>query len=122
MREALNEAMAEEMEANDKVFVLGEEVAQYNGAYVAFCMHQFAVGDLWQYACALPRAEAVLSGPALRRGAPSANFALTTAAGTRSQKVCSTASARRGSSIAPSQSLALLVSVWVLHWQACTLL
>lgn len=34
MREALNEAMAEEMEANDKVFVLGEEVAQYNGAYV----------------------------------------------------------------------------------------
>jgi pyruvate dehydrogenase E1 component beta subunit len=34
VREALNEAMAEEMEANDKVFVLGEEVAQYNGAYV----------------------------------------------------------------------------------------
>ena len=34
MREALNEAMAEEMERNDKVFVLGEEVAQYNGAYV----------------------------------------------------------------------------------------
>ena len=25
--------MAEELEANDKVFVLGEEVAQYNGAY-----------------------------------------------------------------------------------------
>lgn len=35
MRDALNEAMAEEMEQNDKVFVLGEEVAQYNGAYVA---------------------------------------------------------------------------------------
>jgi pyruvate dehydrogenase E1 component beta subunit len=34
VREALNEARAEEMEANDKVFVLGEEVAQYNGAYV----------------------------------------------------------------------------------------
>lgn len=34
VREALNEAMAEEMEKNDKVFVLGEEVAQYNGAYV----------------------------------------------------------------------------------------
>jgi pyruvate dehydrogenase E1 component beta subunit len=32
VRDALNEAMAEEMEANDKVFVLGEEVAQYNGA------------------------------------------------------------------------------------------
>jgi len=34
VREALNEAMAEEMEANPKVFVIGEEVAQYNGAYV----------------------------------------------------------------------------------------
>ncbi|KAI9704495.1 MAG: pyruvate dehydrogenase E1, beta subunit [Bogoriella megaspora] len=33
VRDALNEAMAEEMEANDKVFILGEEVAQYNGAY-----------------------------------------------------------------------------------------
>ncbi|CAK3824728.1 Pyruvate dehydrogenase E1 component subunit beta, mitochondrial [Lecanosticta acicola] len=33
VREALNEAMAEEMEKNPKVFVLGEEVAQYNGAY-----------------------------------------------------------------------------------------
>lgn len=33
MREALNEALAEELEANDKVFILGEEVAQYNGAY-----------------------------------------------------------------------------------------
>lgn len=32
VREALNDAMAEEMEANPKVFVLGEEVAQYNGA------------------------------------------------------------------------------------------
>jgi pyruvate dehydrogenase E1 component beta subunit len=32
VRDALNEAMVEEMEANDKVFVLGEEVAQYNGA------------------------------------------------------------------------------------------
>lgn len=34
VREALNEAMAEEMEKNDKVFILGEEVAQYNGACV----------------------------------------------------------------------------------------
>ena len=33
VRDALNEAMAEEMEQNEKVFVLGEEVAQYNGAY-----------------------------------------------------------------------------------------
>merc|ERR1711881_656236 len=33
VREALNEAMAEEMERNEKVFLMGEEVAQYNGAY-----------------------------------------------------------------------------------------
>lgn len=33
VRDALNEALAEELEANSKVFVLGEEVAQYNGAY-----------------------------------------------------------------------------------------
>jgi len=33
VREALNEALAEELELNEKVFILGEEVAQYNGAY-----------------------------------------------------------------------------------------
>lgn len=33
VRDALNEALAEELEANRNVFVLGEEVAQYNGAY-----------------------------------------------------------------------------------------
>lgn len=32
VRDALNEALAEELEANPKTFVLGEEVAQYNGA------------------------------------------------------------------------------------------
>lgn len=32
VRDALNEALAEELEQDDKVFVLGEEVAQYNGA------------------------------------------------------------------------------------------
>ncbi len=32
-REALNEALAEEMERDDKVFLMGEEVAEYNGAY-----------------------------------------------------------------------------------------
>jgi pyruvate dehydrogenase E1 component beta subunit len=34
VRDALNEALAEELESNEKVFILGEEVAQYNGAYV----------------------------------------------------------------------------------------
>ena len=32
-REALNQAMSEEMERDEMVFLLGEEVAQYNGAY-----------------------------------------------------------------------------------------
>ncbi|MEX3015849.1 pyruvate dehydrogenase complex E1 component subunit beta [Gymnodinialimonas hymeniacidonis] len=33
VREALRDAMAEEMRADDGVFVMGEEVAEYNGAY-----------------------------------------------------------------------------------------
>lgn len=33
VREALNSAMAEEMDRDDEVFIIGEEVAQYNGAY-----------------------------------------------------------------------------------------
>jgi pyruvate dehydrogenase E1 component beta subunit len=33
VREALRDAMAEEMRADDRVFVLGEEVAEYQGAY-----------------------------------------------------------------------------------------
>jgi pyruvate dehydrogenase E1 component beta subunit len=33
VRDALNEALSEELESNPSVFILGEEVAQYNGAY-----------------------------------------------------------------------------------------
>ncbi len=33
VREALRDAMAEEMRANDRVFIMGEEVAEYQGAY-----------------------------------------------------------------------------------------
>ena len=33
VREALNSAMEEEMLRDEKVFVMGEEVARYNGAY-----------------------------------------------------------------------------------------
>ncbi|KAJ3060779.1 hypothetical protein HDU98_003260, partial [Podochytrium sp. JEL0797] len=33
VREALNQAMDEEMARDDKVYLMGEEVAQYNGAY-----------------------------------------------------------------------------------------
>lgn len=33
VRDALNSALEEEMRRDDKVFILGEEVAKYNGAY-----------------------------------------------------------------------------------------
>ena len=33
LRDALNEAMKEEMRKDDRVFLMGEEVAEYNGAY-----------------------------------------------------------------------------------------
>jgi pyruvate dehydrogenase E1 component beta subunit len=33
MREALREAMSEEMRRDETVFLMGEEVAEYNGAY-----------------------------------------------------------------------------------------
>ena len=33
VRDALNSAMDEEMERDDKVFLMGEEVAEYDGAY-----------------------------------------------------------------------------------------
>ena len=32
-REALREAMNEEMRKDDKIYLMGEEVAEYNGAY-----------------------------------------------------------------------------------------
>mgnify|MGYP000152853652 CR=1 FL=1 len=33
MREALNQALSEEMERDERVFLMGEEVAEYQGAY-----------------------------------------------------------------------------------------
>ena len=39
MRDALNAAMEEEIKRDERVFVLGEEVAQYDGAYkVGACL------------------------------------------------------------------------------------
>ena len=37
MRDALNQAIKEEIERDKNVFVLGEEVAQYDGAYKVSC-------------------------------------------------------------------------------------
>lgn len=39
VRDALNQAMDEEMERDERVFILGEEVAQYDGAYKVFLKH-----------------------------------------------------------------------------------
>lgn len=33
VRDALNQALDEELERDERVFLLGEEVAQYDGAY-----------------------------------------------------------------------------------------
>ena len=33
IRESINSAMSDEIERDEKVFLIGEEVAQYNGAY-----------------------------------------------------------------------------------------
>ena len=47
-REALREAMQEEMRKDDRVFLLGEEVAEYNGAYKVSqgMLDEFGVGLL----------------------------------------------------------------------------
>jgi pyruvate dehydrogenase E1 component beta subunit len=37
VRDALNTAIDEEMERDERVFILGEEVAQYDGAYKVSC-------------------------------------------------------------------------------------
>ena len=38
VREALNSALDEELSRDDRVFLLGEEVGQYNGAYKVACV------------------------------------------------------------------------------------
>jgi hypothetical protein len=39
VRDALNQAIDEEMERDERVFILGEEVAQYDGAYKVSVLH-----------------------------------------------------------------------------------
>jgi pyruvate dehydrogenase E1 component beta subunit len=46
VRDALNAAMEEEMIRDEKVFILGEEVARYNGAYKVCCLAFFMFGLL----------------------------------------------------------------------------
>lgn len=45
MRDALNQALDEELERDERVFLLGEEVAQYDGAYkVRSCRYRAGPG------------------------------------------------------------------------------
>jgi hypothetical protein len=46
VRDALNAAMEEEMIRDEKVFILGEEVARYNGAYKVCCLAFFYIRPL----------------------------------------------------------------------------
>lgn len=46
VRDALNQAMEEEMRKDEKVFLLGEEVAQYNGAYKVNFRPKYGVNPL----------------------------------------------------------------------------
>lgn len=46
VRDALNAALDEELERDDKVFILGEEVAQYDGAYKVSAYLLLVIYDL----------------------------------------------------------------------------
>ena len=98
VRDALNEALAEELESNNKVFVLGEEVAQYNGAYVQY-RYNFQLED----SCFVTDH---VTAPAL----PPADTRSRT--DTKSPRVFWTASARRGSSIVQLPSRFLWSDRW----------
>jgi pyruvate dehydrogenase E1 component beta subunit len=49
VREALNSAMEEEMLRDENVFVMGEEVARYNGAYKVPVVHRIKCRVLTPY-------------------------------------------------------------------------
>lgn len=65
VREALNTAMEEEMMRDESVFVIGEEVARYNGAYKVISSNHTALsttkrleldnqgtaGQVWRETC-----------------------------------------------------------------------
>jgi pyruvate dehydrogenase E1 component beta subunit len=46
VREALNAALDEEMLRDDRVFLIGEEVAQYNGAYKVSYNYSFNYANI----------------------------------------------------------------------------
>ena len=50
VRDALNKALEEELQRDPKVFIIGEEVAQYNGAYKVRNV-QYARGPIHGLGC-----------------------------------------------------------------------
>ena len=63
-REALGQAMKEEMERDSNVFLMGEEVAEYDGAYKVSkgLLEQFGPKRVWDS----PISEAAFAGQARR--------------------------------------------------------
>ena len=55
VRDALNTAMDEELANDDRVFIIGEEVAEYDGAYKV-CDPQWAWLEVWPVAIGYERA------------------------------------------------------------------
>lgn len=51
VRDALNQAMDEEMERDERVFILGEEVAQYDGAYKVYKQNISSAHAISQFIC-----------------------------------------------------------------------
>jgi pyruvate/2-oxoglutarate/acetoin dehydrogenase E1 component len=49
VREALNTAMEEEMLRDESVFILGEEVARYNGAYKVLSVYFSCYDGVFSY-------------------------------------------------------------------------
>ena len=63
-RDALNSAMDEELERDEKVFVMGEEVAEYDGAYkVGNRCHTESVVSLKAISFRLPEVYGVSTTP-----------------------------------------------------------
>lgn len=63
VRDALNQALDEELERDERVFLLGEEVAQYDGAYkVRGCRFRAGKGPASVPDCSLPCRSPGVSG------------------------------------------------------------
>lgn len=61
VREAINQGMDEELERDEKVFLLGEEVAQYDGAYKVTKIHESYTELRWPFAPSIIKGNGVIA-------------------------------------------------------------